>query len=207
MEGIAELTAFSFVKTSLLGVPVIVARTGYTGEDGVEIFIPWADTVHIWKALLHTGGARPIGLGARDTLRLEAAYPLHGHELSEDDSAFESGLGWIIKLKKGAFTGSQALESVKAAGIPNRLVGFVLEDAGIARHGDVVVSDSGQPVGVVTSGTKTPTVERAIGLARVPRVLAEVGSPLSISVRGRALRATVVKTPFYSRLVRGKLNA
>jgi aminomethyltransferase len=196
----AAIKPFHFADLNLAGVPVIVARTGYTGEDGAEIFIPVEKTVQIWDALLAHGageGLIPCGLGARDSLRLEACYPLHGHELSDELTAIESGLSWIVKLEKGQFRGSSVLSAQLASGAPRALVGFVVRDPGIARHGDRILSPSGEQIGVVTSGTKTPTVNQALGMAIVQKPYAAVGGTVQIEVRGRRLAAEIVKRPFY----------
>ena len=180
---------------------VIIARTGYTGEDGVEIFTQAAKTEALWERLLETGkshGLVPCGLGARDSLRLEACLPLHGHELSDDISAYESGLGWIIKLDKGEFTGKAALEKSALAN-QKKLVGFFVTDAGIARHGDLVFDAQGEKIGIVTSGTKTPTINKALGLALVDTKFTQLSSKVFIDVRGRKLQAEVEATPFYRR--------
>lgn len=184
---------------------MIVARTGYTGEDGCEVFAPSGITQRLWNLLIDELGAKPCGLGARDTLRLEAAYPLHGHELSPEISAMESGLGWIVKFKKGDFIGAQALLEGQKSDSRRALIGLVIEGAGIARHGDKVVIAGGKEVGVVTSGTKTPTVNQAIGLALVDHPFAKIGEKFEIIVRERRLAAKVVPTPFYSRLSRSKM--
>lgn len=200
----ADLTAvkpFHFVESELLGSKVIIARTGYTGEDGVEIFVKSDRTADLWRLLLEHGasyGVLPCGLGARDSLRLEAAYPLHGHELSEDVPALESGLGWIVKLDKGDFIGRAALASLRERGVPRTLVGFFLDDAGIARQGDTIEHE-GTQAGVVTSGTKTPTVQKALGMAFVRSDLAAVDTKVSVVVRGRPIAAHVVPLPFYKR--------
>lgn len=200
---IAGLKSFHFVQAALLGVEVIVARTGYTGEDGVEIFVPAQRTVDLWRLLLEHGaqeGVVPCGLGARDSLRLEAALPLHGHELGEDISALESGLGWIVKFDKGEFIGRAALHRQKEAGVPRRLVGFHVDGAGIARHGDGVRSvGDAREIGVVTSGTKTPTVNVSLGMALVASEYAVEGGALQLVVRGREIPAHVVRLPFYTR--------
>lgn len=196
------LSYFHFAQIELFGAPAVVARTGYTGEDGFEIFLPPALAVQLWRALLTSGekyGIEPVGLGARDSLRLEPCYPLHGHELSDDISALESGLGWVVKFDKGEFIGRDALLKQKQAGVPRALVGFFIEDAGIARHGDRVYSNSNAVIGHVTSGTKTPTVERALGLALVSAECKAVGTEIELEVRSRRLKARVVKTPFYRR--------
>lgn len=202
---ISALQYFHFTEEEILGTPVIIARTGYTGEDGFEIFTPTSSTAALWNALLEKGselGVLPCGLGARDSLRLEAAYPLHGHELGTEISALESGLGWIVKLDKGDFIGRAALQAQKEEGVPRKLVGFKLEGAGIARQGDGVgVAGSAEPsLGIVTSGTKTPTVNIALGMALVDASATAVGTPLSFVVRGRSIPGVVVKLPFYSKL-------
>jgi len=197
-----SLRYFEFADLALNDVPVTVARTGYTGEDGFEIFVPRDQTTKVWDALLVAGegtGLVPAGLGARDSLRLEACYPLHGHEISESASAIESGLSWIVKLDKGGFIGREALAALRSRGCSRALAGFVVDDPGIARQGDVLVDGSGKAVGVTTSGTKTPTVNRAIGLAIVERPHDEIGTELSVVVRDRPLKCHIVKRPFYKR--------
>lgn len=192
---------FSFLTSNFEGAELIIARTGYTGEDGVEIFCPTVKTESIWNLALKVGGGfglLPCGLGARDSLRLEACLPLHGHELGEEISAIESGLSWIVKADKGEFTGRTALQA-HLASCPRNLIGFALTDLGIARHGDAVFSASGERVGVVTSGTKTPTVNKALGLALVSSAHSALGGQLSFEVRGRKLAGEVVATPFYKR--------
>jgi aminomethyltransferase len=202
---ISTLKPFHFVEVDLVGDTVIIARTGYTGEDGVEVFVKSANTIELWRTLLELGatyGAVPCGLGARDSLRLEAALPLHGHELSADISALQSGLGWIVKFDKGDFIGREALLAEKAAGIPRKLVGFVLDEAGIARQGDTVrmpghVTDSG----VVTSGTKTPTVGKSLGMALLESSIATQDAQIECVVRGRAIKGHIVPLPFYRRSI------
>lgn len=192
---------FHFVRCELLGGHVIIARTGYTGEDGFEIFVEARRAAELWRALLEAGeglGVLPCGLGARDSLRLEAALPLHGHELSEEITALESGLGWIVKLDKGDFIGRAALAAQKEAGVPRKLVGFVLDQPGIARGGDLV-SVGSQRIGEVTSGTKTPTVNVALGMALVESTHAAVDTAITLVVRGRDIAGHIVKLPFYRR--------
>ncbi|MFM1847344.1 MAG: glycine cleavage system protein [Pseudomonadota bacterium] len=196
------LQYFSFADLTIAGIPVTVARTGYTGEDGFEIFVPWNRSAELWEALLVAGegsGLVPAGLGARDSLRLEACLPLHGHEINDDIPALESGLGWIVKFDKGDFIGREALLKIKNGGTPRGLVGYVLEDAGIARQGDALTEETGRTIGLTTSGTKTPTVNRAIGLAIVESKYTAVDTPLHVEVRGRRLKCRVVKRPFYKR--------
>jgi aminomethyltransferase len=199
---LAKLKPFHFVEAEIMGIPVIIARTGYTGEDGAELFVRADQTVNIWRLLLEHGasyGVLPCGLGARDSLRLEASYPLHGHELTEDISALESGLGWIVKFDKGEFIGREALLAQQANGVPRALVGFELDDLGIARQGDLVQTLSGDQIGVVTSGTKTPTVNKAIGMALISAARATLGEKLSLVVRGRPIAGHIIPLPFYKR--------
>lgn len=198
-----QLKAFHFLEARLCGAEIIVARTGYTGEDGFEFFVPASHSAALWEALLEIGaldGLSPVGLGARDSLRLEACYPLHGHELGDDISAIESGLGWIVKLDKGDFIGKEVLMRHKKEGTARSLAGFFVDDPGIARHGDKVFDASGAELGWVTSGTKTPTLNRALGLAIVATSKSAVGQALFIEVRGKRLKSTVAKRPFYSAL-------
>lgn len=200
---VSRMKRFEFVEASLEGVAITIARTGYTGEDGVEIFLPAKDTSALWKRLLESGegyGIEPCGLGSRDSLRLEAAYPLHGHELSKDVSVLESGLSWIVRIAKGDFIGRSALCASRDQGVKNSLVGFFLDEPGIARQGDVVCSKGGEVVGVVTSGTKTPTIQRALGMARVSVEHGEAGNPLVFVVRNREIAGHVVPLPFYKGL-------
>ena len=203
----ADLRPFHFAECEIKGSRLLVARTGYTGEDGFEIFIPWGETLDWWEMILDAGrseGLIPAGLGARDSLRLEACYPLHGHELADDVLALESGLSWIVKFDKGDFIGKQALLSAKAQGCRRALIGFFVDEPGIARHGDKLYlqdAESGpdREIGWVTSGTKTPTVNRALGLALVDHEYAKVGAVFSVDVRGRRLRCHAVEKPFYRR--------
>ncbi len=196
---LAGLPRFGVAETRVAGVSCIAARTGYTGEDGFELFAPVEDSPRLWRAILEAGaplGIEPIGLGARDTLRLEAALPLYGHELSREISPLEAGLGWAVRLDKGPFRGRDALAAQKASGPPRRLVGLRLVDPGIARA-DHPVTAGDEVVGVVTSGTKSPTLGHAIALALVRREA--VDAALAVDVRGRRLRAERVPLPFYRR--------
>ena len=194
---IAGLKYYGFAEGAVAGVPALISRTGYTGEDGFELYLPPEDAPEVWRRLVEAG-AVPAGLGARDTLRLEAAMALYGHEIDDTTTPFEAGLNWVVKLDKGEFLGRDALAAQKAAGIPRKLVGFEVQGRGIARQGHPVVSEGGI-VGAVTSGTWSPTFEKALGLAYVPPEMAAPGTPLAIEVRGKALPAVVVETPFYKR--------
>jgi aminomethyltransferase len=195
--GASEIRYYGFRQGEVDGRPALISRTGYTGEDGFELYVDPEHAPALWRRLLEAG-ASPAGLGARDTLRLEAAMALYGHEIDETTTPWEAGLAWIVKLDKGDFLGRDALVAQKAAGAPRKLVGFEVEGRGIARQGHAVVSDGGT-VGTVTSGTWSPSFEKALGLAYVPPDLAAPGTPLTLDVRGRQLAARVVETPFYRR--------
>ena len=191
---------FQFMESKIAGEDVIVARTGYTGEDGFEIFISTDRTAKLWDLCLDAGsqsGLVACGLGARDTLRLEACYPLHGHELRENVSAIESGLGWIVKPGKGAFIGRDILAEQKANGAPRTLVAFVVDDAGIVREGAFVSSKDGKELGIVTSGTRTPTLNKSVGMALVSSKEGRIGTEFLADVRGRKIACHVVEKPLY----------
>jgi aminomethyltransferase len=194
---IAGLKYYGFVQGSVDGVSALISRTGYTGEDGFELYLAPEDAPGVWRQLL-AAGAAPAGLGARDTLRLEAAMALYGHEIDAATTPFEAGLGWVVKLDKGDFLGRGALLAQQAQGIPRKLVGFEVHGRGIARQGHAVVSDGGT-VGKVTSGTWSPTFEKALGMAYVPPAMSAPGTPLTLDVRGKPLPAVVVDLPFYRR--------
>jgi aminomethyltransferase len=180
---------------------VTISRTGYTGEDGFEIFVPPLSADRVWQAILESGKAAevvPAGLGARDTLRLEAAMRLHGNDIDETTSALEADLSWIVGWKKDDFVGASALRAQKAAGVTRRIVGFEMLDRGIARQGyDAYVG--GAKAGVVTSGTQTPFLKKAIGMAYLPVEHTAAGTEFDIEIRGRRTRARVVPMPFYKR--------
>jgi aminomethyltransferase len=197
-----ELKSFRFRDVIAAGVPCTVARTGYTGEDGVEIFTPWADAPALWKALLEAGrpmGLKPAGLGCRDTLRLEARLSLYGNDIDETTNPLEAGLGWVTKLDKPDFVGKAALEKVKAAGLSRKLIGFEVTGRGIARHGYPLRDLAGKEVGICTSGSPGPTVGKNIGLGYLPTAMCEVGTKFLVDCRGKNVEAVVVKTPFYKR--------
>lgn len=202
-QDLTTLKPFHFTEAELCGGSVIIARTGYTGEDGVEIFVKSDKVVELWQLLLKEGasyGVVPCGLGARDSLRLEAALPLHGHELREDISALQSGLGWIVKFDKGDFIGREALLAEKEAGLSRKLIGFVLDEAGISRQGDLIrLPGSDVDRGAVTSGTKTPTIGKALGMALVDSGIAGNNTQIECIVRGRSIKGHVVPLPFYKR--------
>jgi aminomethyltransferase len=181
------------------GARATLARTGYTGEDGFEVFVANADAARVWDALLAAGretGIKPIGLGARDTLRLEARFSLYGNDIDETTDPIEAGLGWTCKLDK-EFTGRDVIAAKKADGPKRKIAGLVIQ-GGVARHGHEVTR-GGEVVGHVTSGTYGPTVEKNIALAYVATPLSKVGTALGVRIRGKDVPATVVKTPFYRR--------
>jgi aminomethyltransferase len=198
---LGAIGTYRFTDGEVAGVRCIVARTGYTGEDGFELFCPPQDAPRLWDAILDAGagdGVTPAGLGARDSLRLEMAYRLYGNDMDETRTPLEAGLAWVVKLDKGDFVGREALRRQKEAGLSRKLVGFTLTEPGIPRHGYRVLH-AGAAVGEVTSGTKSPTLQTAIGLAYVPAALAAEGSTFAVEIRGRPVAARVVKTPFHTK--------
>jgi len=196
--GHRELRLAGRASGAAAAAQVFVARTGYTGEDGFELLLEREPGIALWQQLVAEGVA-PCGLGARDSLRLEAAMHLYGHELNADTTPLEAGLGWLVHLEMPKpFIGRQVLERQSAEGPSRRLVGLKLRGRAIARHGYPVLAD-GQPVGVVTSGSWSPSLEEAIALAYVPAALARVGTELAVEIRGKAEPALVVKRPFYRR--------
>jgi aminomethyltransferase len=199
--GLADVKYYWFTYGEVAGARATISRTGYTGEDGFEIFVPPNMADRVWQALLESGRSAdviPCGLGARDTLRLEAAMRLYGNDIDETTTPIEADLAWIVGWKKESFIGHERLREQKERGVARKLVGFEMIDRGIARHGYPVLRGD-KPVGVVTSGTQTPFLKKAIGMAYVPMDLTTAGSELTIDVRGRASRATVVPLPFYKR--------
>lgn len=198
---LAAMKYYWFAHGEVAGVRSTVSRTGYTGEDGFEVMVPSAMGARVWDALMAAGGPAglvPAGLGARDTLRLEAAMRLYGNDIDEGTTVLEADLGWIVGWQKPSFLGRDVLHAQKAEGVSKKLVGFEMVDRAIARHGHPVMHE-GQPVGVVTSGTQTPYLKKAVGMAYVPPALAVAGTPLEIDIRGRQTRAVVVPLPFYKR--------
>ena len=203
---VTRIGYYRFAQGRVAGVSTLISRTGYTGEDGFELYLGAADTERLWHALLEAGrpdGAAPIGLGARDTLRLEMRYALYGNDIDDTTNPLEAGLGWVVKLAKGDFIGREAIERVRAAGPARRLVGLEMTERAVARHGYPVVKD-GAPIGVVTSGSYGPSVDRSIAMAYVASAHAAIGTGLGVEIRGQARSARVVKTPFHpSRVKKG----
>jgi len=203
-ETLSALPRFGVATGLVAGIPVRVARTGYTGEDGFELFVRNQDAPGLWAAIMTAGapfGIAPIGLGARDTLRLEAALRLYGNDIDEGTDPWEAGLGWTVKLKDREFTGRAALVERQARGSARKLVGLEMVGRGIARHGYEVVSDeaTGKSIGQVTSGSPAPTLGKNVALAYVPSELAALGTKHFVAVRGKAIEARVVALPFYRR--------
>lgn len=192
---------YRFAEGEVDGIAATISRTGYTGEDGFELYVAAADAPALWRRLLEAGredGLVATGLGCRDSLRLEMGYALYGNDLDEARTPLEAGLGWVVKMnKEGGFVGRDALAAQKEAGVANRLVGFRLKERGFPRHGYAVADASGERVGEVTSGTVSPTLGEGIGMAYVPVALAAPGTEIGIVIRDRAVPAEVVKAPFH----------
>jgi aminomethyltransferase len=201
---LSEVKYYHFAEGRVDGVPAIVSRTGYTGEDGFEVYAAADKAEQIWDKILDAGnfgsdnGVLPCGLAARNTLRLEAGMALYGHEIDDTTTLLEANLGWICKLNKGEFIGRDALAQQKEEGVRRRLVGFEVTERGIARDGqDVLIN--GERVGKVTSGSPAPFLKKNIGMAYVPAEFASEGGQVQIDVRGKLVGAEIVKTPFYKR--------
>ena len=193
---------YRFADGAVAGADAIISATGYTGEDGFELYVDAADAPALWDTLLEAGaeaGLIPAGLGARDSLRLEVGYALYGNDLDEEHTALESGLGWITKFDKGAFVGRDALVGQKAAGVRRKLVGIKLEGRGFPRPGyEVAAPDADETIGVLTSGTVSPILGYGIAMGYVAADHAKVGSPVRVNLRGRFIDATVKRPPFYT---------
>jgi len=201
---LADIKYYHFMEGQVDAIPALVSRTGYTGEDGFEVYADSSKAEQIWNRILDAGnfgsptGVLPCGLAARNTLRLEASMALYGHEIDEETTLLEANLGWICKLNKGDFIGRDALARQKEAGLSRRLVGFEVTERGIARDGQEVLI-AGARVGKVTSGSPAPYLKKNIGMAYVPKESANEGQELQIDVRGKLVGARIVKTPFYKR--------
>ena len=201
---LSEIKYYHFTEGLVDGINSIVSRTGYTGEDGFEVYAAAEKAEQLWNKMLDAGdfgsdtGVLPCGLAARNTLRLEAGMALYGHEIDETATLLEANLGWICKLNKGDFIGREALVKQKEEGVKRRLVGFEVTERGIARDGQEVVINNA-PIGTVTSGSPAPFLKKNIGMAYVPIEFANEGQQIQIDVRGRLVSAEIVKTPFYKR--------
>jgi aminomethyltransferase len=199
---LARLRSFHFRDAVVANVRCTVARTGYTGEDGVEIFCAWGDAPALWTQLMDLGrslGLTPAGLGARDTLRLEARLSLYGHDIDETTDPIEAGLAWVVKFDKGDFVGRAALEKVRASPLARKLAGFEVTGRGIARQGYPLLDLAGKKVGTCTSGSPAPTVGKNIGLGYLPTAMTRVGTQFLVDCRGKSVEAVVIKMPFYRR--------
>jgi len=196
---ITGIAYYHFARGAVAGVPALISRTGYTGEDGFELYVAAGDAERLWRALMEASqphGLRPIGLGARDTLRLEMRYALYGNDIDHSTSPLEAGLGWVVKPAKGEFVGRAAIEALRARGLTRKLVGFEMVERAVPRHGYRLLRD-GAPVGAVTSGSFAPSLERGIGLGYLRAELAAVGTEIDVEIRGAAHRARVARTPFH----------
>ncbi len=197
-----ELPRFRFRDGRVAEIPCTIARTGYTGEDGVELFVAWDAAPALLRALLAAGkayGLEPVGLGARDTLRLEARLALYGNDIDDSTDPLEAGLGWTVKLDKPHFVGKEALLRIKAEGLRRTLVGFEMRGRGIARHGYPLLDAAQGTIGLCTSGSPSPTLGKSIGLGYVPLALSSVGTKILVDCRGKSVEAEIVPTPFYKR--------
>jgi aminomethyltransferase len=199
---IENMEYYTFKKVTFAGIKdVIFATTGYTGAGGCEIYFANEDAEAIWKAVFEAGaeyGIKPIGLGARDTLRLEMGYCLYGNDIDDTTSPIKAGLGWITKFTDSKkFIDKELLLKQKKEGVSSKLVGFEMIDRGIPRHGYEIVDEENDAIGLVTSGTQSPSLKKAIGMGYVPTKLSKVGSEIFISIRGKKILARVVKLPFY----------
>lgn len=194
------MKSFEVKAFEKFGGTLLFARTGYTGEAGGEIFVPAALTEKLWFELLENGKdleVQPIGLGARDTLRTEMKYSLYGHEIDDVSNPYEAGLGWVVKPATKDFIGKGPITKVKAEGLKRQLIGLELTDKGIPRQGYKVLNEKGEEIGIVTSGTLSPSTDKAIGIAYVATPYVALGGPLLVDIRGRSASAKVCETPFY----------
>ena len=198
---VGAIRSYHFVEAEVAGARSILSRTGYTGEDGFEIYLPPGSAESVWDAVLEAGkadGVVPCGLGARDTLRLEARLPLYGNDIDETVTPLEAGLGFIVKLEKGEFLGSAILHDQKEHGVPRRLIGFEMTGRGIARHG-YPLRVEGREAGTVTSGSYAPFLKKNIGLGYAPAGSDRIGQRIEVVIRDAAVPGIIVKTPFYKR--------
>lgn len=197
-DDISDLKFYNFINTDIAGVEAIVSRTGYTGELGFEIYLDSENAVKVWEALIEEGkdkGLKPAGLGARDTLRLEKALCLYGNDIDESTNPLEAGLGWTVKFDKDEFNGKEKLKQIKEEGIQKKLVGFIMSERGIPRHGYEIVIDNAV-VGEVTSGSYSPTLDENIGMAYIDKEYAKKDTEIKIRIRKREVEARIVETPF-----------
>ena len=198
---LSDIAYYTFRKGTFAGIPnVVISATGYTGSGGFELYVDNDQLASLWDKIMDAGKAfniQPIGLGARDTLRLEMGFCLYGNDINDTTSPLEAGLGWITKLDKGEFTNAAYFRNQKAAGLENKLVGFVLEDRRVPRHDYIIEDMDGNEIGHVTSGTQSPSLEIPIGMGYVKTAFAKTATPLNIIIGGKPYKATVTKLPFY----------
>jgi aminomethyltransferase len=194
---LSPIRYYHFAEGQVAGVRAIISRTGYTGEDGFELYVPAADAERLWNTLVTDAGVTPAGLGARDSLRLEMGMALYGNDIDDTVTPLEASLGWVVKLGKGNFIGRDALVAQKAAGVPRKLVGFTTGERIFPRPGYPVYLD-GEPTGAVRSGTVSPTLGHGIGTCYLPTARATPGTVIELDIRGKRVPATVVRTPFYT---------
>jgi len=200
-QDLTTILAYHFIEGTLRGVPALLSRTGYTGEDGFELYLDPEHAAGIWVALLEEGerdGLVPCGLGARDTLRLEARMPLYGNDIDDSVTPLEAGVGFMVRLEKGEFLGSTVLHRQKQAGVERKLMGFEMTGRGIPRHGYPLRVGGGE-VSRVTSGTFAPYLKKSIGLGYFPASMARIGQEIEVEIRGSGIAGKIVKTPFYKR--------
>jgi aminomethyltransferase len=194
-----EIPYYHFRTGLLAGIPdVVISNTGYTGAGGFEVYVPRAHAEKVWHAIFEAGaayGIKPIGLGARDTLRLEMGFCLYGNDIDDTTSPLEAGLGWITKFNK-TFVNSQALKKQKEEGVTRKLIGFKMTERGIPRHGYTILDLQGNPIGRVTSGTQSPVLQTGIGMGYVPVQFAAPGTEILVDIRGKGIKAVVHKPPF-----------
>lgn len=198
---LADVKFYRYTYGQVDGVKCLISRTGYTGEDGFEVYCPWEKTVQLWNKMLETGGDNilPCGLGARDTLRFEAKMPLYGHELGEEITPLEAGLARFVALdKEEDFIGKSALKAQKEAGIPRKIVGLEMLDRGIPRAGYTVKKD-GKEIGFITTGSYSPSLDKNLGLALIDAAYAYIGNEVAVAIRNKDVKAQIVPTPFYKR--------
>jgi len=199
-SAVKDVGYYRFTKVDFGGQEILISRNGYTGEDGFEIYIPIKVAIPLWEQLFEWGqaiGLEPIGLGARDSLRMEVNYALYGNELATDVSPLEAGLRWVVKFKKGDFIGREPMMALKKAGLSRTLVGFEIDSKRLPRHGYPIFS-GGNEIGVVTSGGYCPSLDKGMGMGFVPKDFTAIGTELEISARGKMLKAKVVQRPFYT---------
>ena len=193
-----DIKYYWFTETTVAGIPMTLSRTGYTGEDGFELYHDAKHSAKLWQALMETGRITPTALGCRDSLRLEMGMALYGNDIDDTVTPLEAGLGWLVKMKKGDFVGRAALEAQKAAGVPKKLVGFTFTEKAIPRHGYPVFVN-GEPSGVVMSGVMSPSVGVGLGTAYVPTAHAKEGNTLEVEIRGKRVVGTITGFPFWKK--------